>query len=361
MRGGSIHRRFGILAAAVVLLTAGRPLAAQSFTINIIPDAGLAANQSALDAFNRAAQEWATRINDPITININASLASLPTNVIGSTSSVLLQGDNYSEIVNQWKADSIGKPGKTIIAALPTQAQFTATLPAGRSLATPVNITATKANLKAMGFTGLDTTFGASDGTITFSSNFAFAYDRTQLNGANIDFQTVAAHEIGHLLGFISTVDGINSGATSVQPTPLDLFRFDRSGANHPVTLAEFTTDPRNLIPGADTVTTDLADEYRMSSGLNTTEFPAAAGTDGRQASHWKDGDLVAPRIGIMDPTLGFGEIWNISDADLRAMELIGYDLVPVPEPAMCLLSSFAAFAAASALRRTAAFLPGRA
>ena len=31
------------------------------------------------------------------------------------------------------------------------------------------------------------------DADITFSSNFAFAYDRSQLNGSNIDFQTVAA------------------------------------------------------------------------------------------------------------------------------------------------------------------------
>jgi hypothetical protein len=44
---------------------------------------------------------------------------------------------------------------------LPTAAQFTATLPAGRSLGG--NVIVSKANAKALGFTGLDAQFVTSD------------------------------------------------------------------------------------------------------------------------------------------------------------------------------------------------------
>ncbi|MEI6357170.1 MAG: hypothetical protein WCP53_08705, partial [Verrucomicrobiota bacterium] len=50
---------------------------------------------------------------------------------------------------------------------------------------------------------------------------------------------------------------------------------------------------------------------------------------DGRQASHWKDN----LGLGVMDPTLAAQEIEAISLLDLRAFDLIGYDLAPVPEP----------------------------
>jgi MYXO-CTERM domain-containing protein len=60
-------------------------------------------------------------------------------------------------------------------------------------------------------------------------------------------------------------------------------------------------------------------------------------GGDGNQASHWKDDFIFTddtiyfgPLIGLMDPTLPYGVTEEISDADLRAMELIGYD---TPEP----------------------------
>ena len=37
--------------------------------------------------------------------------------------------------------------------------------------------------------------------------------------------------------------------------------------------------------------------------------------------------------MGAMDPTIGYGQIFTLSGADLRALDLIGYDISPVPEP----------------------------
>src|SRR4029079_17875526 len=117
------------------------------------------------------------------------------------------------------------------------------------------NMTATKANLKALGFAGLDGMFGASDASITFNSGFSFDYDNSNgVGGGQMDFESVAMHEIGHALGFVSVVDTVdqlrNLGQTSsnIQPRPLDLFRFGT--ANNPTNAAQFTTFPRMLNSG---------------------------------------------------------------------------------------------------------------
>lgn len=54
---------------------------------------------------------------------------------------------------------------------------------------------------------------------------------------------------------------------------------------------------------------------------------------DGRQASHWKDNGLTGVLIGSMDPTIAPQQVFEPSGADLRAFDLIGWDIVPVPEP----------------------------
>ena len=66
---------------------------------------------------------------------------------------------------------------------------------------------------------------------------------------------------------------------------------------------------------------------------------------DGRQASHWKDG--FAPPLGVMDPTLAYGEESAITSLDLRALDLIGWEIeaTPVPLPASVVLLATGALA----------------
>jgi hypothetical protein len=55
---------------------------------------------------------------------------------------------------------------------------------------------------------------------------------------------------------------------------------------------------------------------------------------DGQQASHWVDS---IPPVGSMDPTLGLGETEIITLNDLKAFDVIGWDVAQfaaVPEPA---------------------------
>jgi hypothetical protein len=71
---------------------------------------------------------------------------------------------------------------------------------------------------------------------------------------------------------------------------------------------------------------------------------------DGRQASHWKADELTGIYIGQMDPTIAYIQIDPITFADTRALEMIGWDLADVPEPATFVL--FGAGLAVLAFRR---------
>ena len=309
-----------------------------AFDIVINPNATLAGNAPALAAFNRAAAQWEAIIADPITVNIDARLASLGPGILGSTAAVTLSADYYS-IGSAMYVDSLNEPDDAIVGALPLNPTFK--LPAGFSTEPQLNLSLTKANAKALGFTGLDGPFGASDGSIEFSNNFNFDFDNSDgVTPGAFDFETVAAHEIGHLLGFISEVDyvdfvlSLNLTADDVMPTTLDMFRFENGGADDPGAVGEFTTTPRSLEPGVDAVFDQINDsgesdaEVRLSTGLTQG--------DGRQASHWKD----SLGLGIMDPTLFPGELVGIGPNDARALDLIGYEINSVPEARAYLLLS---------------------
>lgn len=322
-----------VLAAVAALCTLSMARTAHalgSFQIVIVPNSDLAANPNALAAFNRAAAEWESYISDPITVTIDAGLAHLGSTILGQTSTVTLS-NNYSTIRNLLVNDASNEFDDGVVAALPaTNALFNTTLPTG--FTRNGTLTFTKANAKALGVTNLDAQFGASDATINFSEDYNFDYDNSNgITAGAYDFQSVAAHEIGHALGFISEVDtidtAIHNGQTSnaVSPSTMDLFRF--SNTNDPSTLADFTTTARDLVPGD----VDHFDQITNIFG-GATEVLDSTGAytgDGNQASHWKDN----LGLGIMDPTLASGEISSISANDLRALDLIGYEITVVPEP----------------------------
>jgi hypothetical protein len=304
--------------------------------IAITPDATLANNAAALAAFDRAAADWSGRFTNDITINISAGLSSSFTDphIIGNTSAVKFQSPY--DFFRGWLQSSAAKdPNDGIVAAVPDLAHFSAALPTGISFSGA--FITTKANFKALGFGSvidLDKTYGANDATITFNSNFSFDYDnRNGVDADKIDFQSVAAHEIGHALGFLSQVDAVdilkNSGATnaSIPIAPLDLFRFQNNVAGKdPGTTAEFTNDPRYLDTGGLAIFDELTLERLLSTGRLTG--------DGLEASHWKDDAITGQLLGIMDPSMNFGVMESISAADIRALDLIGYD---VPEPGLIL------------------------
>jgi hypothetical protein len=323
-------------------VVAGQP--ARALVINI--DAPGLSGTPALDAFERAADAWEAVFTDPVQVNIAADLRPFgSTSIIGQASSVVL-GAPYDLIRDAVVLDGLAEPDDAVVAYLPRASEFSAFVLIGLT----ANLSATKANLKALGFdpVALDGNFGATDATIEFNSEFAFDFDRSDgISPGRIDFETVAAHEIGHALGFTSdvdTVDALLAAGFLIPSTPrtLDLFRFPANAV--PGSPAEFTTAPRLLVPGIPNPFT-FEDQFPAVFADLDDVFPMSTGAffgDGRQASHWKDNDLTGSLLGIMDPTLAFGQIIDVAAADIRALDVIGWDFAPdVAEPASVLLAAF--------------------
>ncbi len=356
--------KFTPLHLPLVLAVSMLPLSpAAALTIVINPDAGLAANTAALQAFNRAADQWEAAFSDGITVTVDASLQSLAANVIGATDSMMLYGEWFEEVLTPLRAEAglrvaAGEIADAATAQLPsTYAMWQAQtrLPNGRSLADSIQIT--KANLKAIvaddggssGYTAsqLDTLFGAADAAIIFSSNFAFDYDRADgITAGTMDFQTVASHEIGHALGFLSAVDDLDQTSALqmplVSPTPLDLFRF--RAADVPGSPSVFTAATRSLIPGEAASWSDGVSSWSLSTGKLLG--------DGQQASHWKDDVQTGFFVGLLDPTLPLGVIEDPTEADFAALGRIGWNYIPIPEPGAMALAGMAALGVLTRRRR---------
>ena len=337
-----------VLAGAFALAVVLGPRPAGALVINI--DAPGLSGTPALAAFQRAAGAWEALFSDPVQVNIAASLLPLASPaVLGQTSSVILAG-SHDLIRNAMVADGLAESDDAILAYLPTAGEFSATVfgfTPDIFFGLSGNLSATKANLKALGFSaaGLDSAFGPTDATMEFNSDFVFDFDRSDgVAPGTTDFETVAAHEIGHVLGFDSVVDTVDAliafGAVAdLSPRTLDLFRF-AAGAE-PATPAEFTAAPRLLVPGFPDFST-FEDQFPAVFSDLDALYPLSTGAffgDGFQASHWKDNDLGGRLVGIMDPSLAPGQIFNISAADIRALDLIGWDYDPaVGEPPSALL-----------------------
>ena len=283
--------------------------------------------QEARDALSRAAAQWSSRVTDPVTINVRTEFRNLSNpNVIGTASSVtLVSSPSFSgDVLQRLQSDAADEPDDGIVAHLPTNVNtLNFALPDGFDFIG--HLAGTKANFKALGYSGLDAVFGPTDAEINFNNGFNFDFDNSNGVMANhMDFETVAAHELGHALGFVSAVDDIDDdidAGTSglIAPSLLDLFRF--GPGDDPSNAVEFATATRDLFPGAAAFFDDTDNEYLFSTGVMKG--------DGSQASHWKDTDS----IGLLDPTLAFGQVFDISEADLRALDLIGYDVATIPLP----------------------------
>ncbi|MEG3641249.1 NF038122 family metalloprotease [Magnetococcus sp. PR-3] len=290
------------------------PVRALTFDINYT---SYTAEQQA--AFIRGYTQWTDIITDNVTVIIDTSFASLGGSTLGAASSTYYTVD--FDTVRGWMvADAADESDEAITTYLPDSSSINVTTdPDGTTVNTSL-MKVYKANMRGLGITsgyGIDWT--ASDATIQYSSDYSWDYDNSDgVTAGSYDFETVVAHEIGHALGFASGVDTADTDGSPIYLTPLDMFRFS-TAADDPTTTDNFTTATRYMIPDAsnNVFFDDLYQEYLFSTGVYEG--------DGQQASHWKDGQ--SPILGIMDPTLASATAVAISDADQRALDVIGWDI----------------------------------
>jgi hypothetical protein len=300
------------------------------------------------NGFAAAGNYWASQFRDDITINVNIDFPSLAAGILGEAGSESV-GITYPGVRAALIADSTSGDDAVAAGSLPSAASLsfltnnegTGALEIDNNGSSNNSILdISRANAKALGFasgTALQPNDALLDASISFSSNFSWDFDRSNgITPGTFDFVGVAIHEIGHAMGFTSGVDTVDfvsapNGDPSFLGVELDPYRVFTA-------LDLYRRGQRN---GGG------LDFAYGGSGTNTPYFSIDGGTtslgtfstgvyngDGRQASHWKDN----LGLGILDPTLAPGELATVTSLDVLAIDVIGYDLVVVPEPATVVL-----------------------
>ncbi len=302
-------------------------------TFNFTYDSGVTVQQAL--GFEMAGRIWSNYLADPVTLNIHIGMSSsLPTNVIGGALPGALANVQISGFRDRLAQDATSNNDQTAVAQFAGNAEFDVILDGThRSLSSSQSsFNVMRATAKAVGM--VSATDASLDGAIVMStlgnSHLHWNYDFTRSSSApqgSLDFLSVALHEIGHIFGFVSGVDkqGLRSNVISSSElstysqylmdrmrfvTPLDAFRVDQFS-------------DRDFTYGGGTRGFALQPASGMIAQFSTGKNRTFSG-DGYQASHWKE---QANALGIMDPAIAPRERVSISNLDLQAFDVIGWNL----------------------------------
>jgi hypothetical protein len=312
-----MSRRTILLSACALIASA---TSAKAITIVLTDTGSTPMTAAQLTAFNAAADIWEGIYYDPITININIEFAPLDPGVLGSTGT--------RRVTHPWSTV------RSALIAEASGAELTAQnlLPMASIPMIDINgtrsdasITMSSANAKALGLgTANDATYGAppaggADARIQFATGFASSFDFNRADGVGVgktDFVTVAAHEIGHVLGYFSLTDvqDGNAGFT-LHPNTLDMWRFAQTGGAHTI-----GSENRQLTAAGAEYYDSVLNNRQHSRGTAVIDALCNTFNQRCQASHWRDS------LGnLMDPTIGTGILQDPTSDDKHALDYVGY------------------------------------
>ncbi|MGB7055441.1 MAG: NF038122 family metalloprotease, partial [bacterium] len=245
---------------------------------------------------------------DTATITINMSFASLGPGILGMAQRFYAGNPSYTVTRNSLLADM--DADDSIQTWLPTGSTF----PVRYFYSSPTVTNEDRVYFVVAVYNAVIGNYPGLASNITYSTNVTWDYDPSD-GVAGFCFQSVVAHEIGHVLGFTSKAS--EYGDCDV----LDLYRFQRSdgaGNYNPDTWSEFQTTARmvDASTGLDDVNSDLIEaEYQMSDG------------DPYQCSHFSQGNVYA----IMQPAFSgsqtyYPNFYQVPDRNM--FDAIGWDYV---------------------------------
>jgi hypothetical protein len=317
-------------------------------------------------------------LTDNVNVSLEIGFSSLGSNILGSTGSNS-QVAYVSDVYRAIGADRTSQIDQTAAANLPAQhgpdGAINMVVNGYAAPATERGYTDNRvrfdndrsannyvldvntANLRALGFTSDangDPIDSSADGSIVFSSDFAFDFDPTDgIDTGKSDFIGVAIHEIGHALGFVSGVDTYDlvSGpgspiAGEINGIPITYAQALRLGILIPgvfnledfavgSVLDLFRYNENRLL---DWSTSDAMKLFSVDGSTavygNGAFSLGAFNGDENQASHWlqpadqstRDG-ACSNFLGIMNPYICGGQGDAVTGLDLAAMDAIGWDL----------------------------------
>lgn len=343
-----VHQRWllPVLTTSVAVMGTGAPAQAVQFNFSYAPGTTL----EQMVGLEIAGGVWSSYLTDDVEVNIHVETThQLPEAVIGGA----LPGIEAYQEYKTWRektnddsktsSDWIAWGGRDGTKNKPNEYGMVAN---GHEVQDNEEMNLTRANAKALGM--LNDNSNKLDGYIVLNdlSNAAtyWSYDfqrQSDVPTDSTDFLSVAIHEIGHVIGYVSGVDdpgwlavnqdsknydkdeknkegeakGLKLPKRSItNATPLDMFRYSEWSAEKKFNDLTIGVESYFSINGGQTA---LA---YFSTGQDTD-----LGGDGYQASHWKQQDNP---YGIMDPALRPGQRREISDLDRLVMDVIGWDVL---------------------------------
>lgn len=287
-------------------------------------------SQEQILGFEMAGEIWSQYLADNVTVNIHVETTDqLPENVIGGALPGTKKGVKYDKLWKEMSKDITTWDDLTAFNNLADENEILALVSEKHGKVKDMKLT--NANSKALDI--IDGDKDKLDGYILMSDlsgqdDVAWDYDPLRGDGIadnELDFLSVALHEVGHVLGFTSGLDDgewlnvvteardqgkeLKDDAMKFA-TPLDLFRYSGNGQ-------------LNLSIGQDSYFSIDGGRTNLAN-FSTGEYSEMGG-DGFQASHWQHRDEAV--AGIMDPVLKLGVRREVSALDTLAMDVIGWNV----------------------------------
>lgn len=280
--------------------------------------------------FEMAGEIWSQYLTDDVSVHIYVETTDqLPENVIGGALPGTKKDVKYDKLWKEMLNDITTWDDLTAFNNLGGEKEILAFVDGKQGKVKDMKLT--NANSKALDL--IDGDKDKLDGYILMSdlsgqSNVRWDYDPLRGNSIadnELDFLSVALHEVGHILGFTSGLDdgewlnvvtkardeGKELKVDKMKfATPLDLFRYSGNGQ-------------LNLSMGQESYFSINGGRTNLAN-FSTGEYSDLGG-DGYQASHWQQRD--ADVLGIMDPMLKLGARREVSTLDTLAMDVIGWNV----------------------------------